>query len=108
MSEVGRNAGACSAGSCLVEAGMPPWFHKLSRFLRLISNAANAVQSMKAAGSAEGKSLCAVTAATCHSRQCSVLFKRLISAVLYQQDILHMVFLMNFALLVVVGFDSLG
>jgi hypothetical protein len=58
-SKKSSNAGARRAGSCWIEACAPPWFHALSRYLRPISNAANAAQSFKAAGNADWKALCA-------------------------------------------------
>jgi hypothetical protein len=45
-----------AAGTSLVEAAMSRWFRKLSRFQRLISNAAKAIQSLTAAGNADWKS----------------------------------------------------
>jgi hypothetical protein len=86
---------------------MSPWFHKLSRFQQRISNAAKAIQSPAAAGNADRKALHRAWRSMHRATHDDVIFGLPATALLFEQNLLYMVFQANFSLLVVVRSGSL-
>jgi hypothetical protein len=84
------------------------WFLNLSGFLRLVSNASKAGQSLAAAGAAGWKSRHGAGTAPCVTPSCAVLPALRRNDEPFEQNLLHMVFFANFSLLVVVSFGALG
>jgi hypothetical protein len=97
-----------AAGSSFVEAAMSPWFHKLSRFQQRISNAAKGIQSLAAAGDADWKALHRAARSTQRAAHRDIVCWLPMVAMLFEQNLLYMVFQANFSLYVVVRSGSLG
>jgi hypothetical protein len=97
-----------AAGPSFVEAAMSPWFHKLSRFQQRVSNAAKGIQSPAVAVSADWKALHRASWSTQQAAHCGIVFGLPMAAMLFEQNLLYMVFQANFSLLVVVRSGSLG
>jgi hypothetical protein len=81
----------------LVEAGPPPWFRRLQRFRRLVSNAANTGRSQEAACNADWKAPGAASLYMQTATYRKHIFQPRATRVLFEQDILHMVLFEEFS-----------